>query len=221
MDYPRASQDYSQHFIHPRLDKPDQLTPQVGLFQGDFGIQFEGPDSEHHFGNQRSGDTVGRNTHTLSRRIKDGMDLFLQGRYDANSNHIVGRARYDANMLSDVRTALAFSHDFRPIAISYMQTYIRGWDEACEAVSLLAAPPVPVSSLFALGERHVSAPADFTALQQHGELLLVCGLPGLPEYGQGREKMQIVIKVSCLSCLSICWLSCLSAVCLLSTVCLP
>jgi hypothetical protein len=69
----------------------------------------------------------------------------------------------------------------------------------------------------------VSAPADFTALQQHGELLLVCGLPGLPEYGQGREKMQIVIKVSCLSVLSVCLsvcLSCLSRLSRLSVCCL-
>lgn len=97
----------------------------------------------------------GRNTHTLSRRIKDGIDEYLQGKFVDGS--IVGRGVFRSHMLTDIRTGLAFSTDFAPSAIAYMQMYMSDWENARTAVAGLSIPVLPFNTPFTLHQLRVTS----------------------------------------------------------------
>mmetsp|Transcript_46494 Transcript_46494/g.91488 ORF Transcript_46494/g.91488 Transcript_46494/m.91488 type:complete len:301 (-) Transcript_46494:141-1043(-) len=99
----------------------------------------------------------GRNTHTLSKRIKDGVDEYLQG--VVVQGKIVGRGVFKPALLSDVRTGLAFRTDFAPLAIAHMRMYLTDWERVCSTVSQLlpaALPALPFNTPFNFNQLRVT-----------------------------------------------------------------
>lgn len=130
--------------LHQRKERTQQRSPYIA--PTDEGVRRAQGEAAEMFG---------RNTHTLSRRIKDGIDQYLQGKF--LNGTIVGRGVLRQNMLTDVRTALAFQSDFAPSAIAYMQMYMADWKRACQAIAGLSIPTLPFNTPFSVHQLRVTS----------------------------------------------------------------
>lgn len=167
------------------------ISQQEAMRDPDAFMHFYPPHKESSKGHDT--DAYGRNTLTLSARIKAGMDRYLKGTFDPQSNMILGRGEFSEDLTQDIVTALAFAHDFSAVAIAYMHLYLEEWKDASRKVARL---PVPLVRTLPFGRPFIFQGVQLLVCERDGEYVVEAALsPQWEDFEDRISDFRIWIKV--------------------------